>query len=427
MILLNDMELTFKIPNFFKKLYIQVIIGMILGILIGHFYPKIGVSLEPLSKGFISLIKMLITPIIFGTLVTGIVGLKDLKKVGKLGIKSLIYFEIMSTIALIIGMVVGELVRPGNGIHFNLNELSSVPTSSTKVNSVDFLLHIIPNTVFSGFVNGDILQVLLVSILFSVGLLKLKESGEIVLNLIDEITKVFYEMVRIVTYFAPIGAFGAMGFTIGSYGIETISNLFTLIVSVYSTCIVFVLIGLGMVAEMCGFNIVKLIRYIKDELLLVLATSSSEVVFPKIMKKMERIGCEKSVVGFVVPTGYGFNLDGTSIYLTMATLFIFQAFNIDMSLQDKLLILFILMITSKGAAAVTGGGFIILSATLSTFNQIPVEALALLLGVDRILSEVRAITNLVGNSVATIVIAKWENLLDNKKFHEELNKKHWLK
>jgi len=424
MILLNDMELTFKIPNFFKKLYIQVIIGMILGILIGHFYPKIGVSLEPLSKGFISLIKMLITPIIFGTLVTGIVGLKDLKKVGKLGIKSLIYFEIMSTIALIIGMVVGELVRPGNGIHFNLNELSSVPTSSTNVNRVDFLLHIIPNTVFSGFVNGDILQVLLVSILFSVGLLKLKESGEIV-KLIDEITKVFYEMVRIVTYFAPIGAFGAMGFTIGSYGIETISNLFTLIVSVYSTCIVFVLIGLGMVAKMCGFNIMKLVRYIQDELLLVFATGSSEVVLPKIMEKMERIGCEKSVVGFVVPTGYSFNLDGTSIYLTMATLFIFQAFNIDMSLQDKLLILFILMLTSKGAA-VTGGGFIILSATLSTFNQIPVEALALLLGVDRVLSEVRAITNLVGNSVATVVIAKWENLLNKKKFNGELNK-NWMK
>ncbi|MDR1819745.1 MAG: C4-dicarboxylate transporter DctA [Methanobrevibacter sp.] len=415
-------KLTFKIPNFFKNLYIQVIIGMILGILVGNFYPKIGVSLEPLSKGFINLIKMLITPIIFGTLVTGIVGLNDLKKAGKLGIKALIYFEIMSTIALIIGMVVGELVRPGNGLDFNLNELSSVPTSSNNINSVDFLLHIIPNTVFSGFVNGDILQVLLVSILFSVGLLKLKGSGNIVLNVIDKTTKVFYEIVRTVTYFAPIGAFGAMGFTIGSHGIEAISNLFTLVVSVYSTCIVFVLIGLGIVAKMCGFNIVKLIIYIKDEVLLVLATSSSEVALPNVMEKMERIGCEKSVVGFVVPTGYSFNLDGTSVYLTMATLFIFQAFNIDMSLQDKLLILFILMLTSKGAAAVTGGGFIVLSATLSTFNQIPIEALTLLLGVDRILSEVRAITNLIGNSVATIVIAKWENLLDKKKFNEELNK-----
>ncbi|MDR3291172.1 MAG: C4-dicarboxylate transporter DctA [Methanobrevibacter sp.] len=411
-----------KIPNFLKNLYVQVIIGMILGILVGYFYPNIGISLEPLGKGFINLIKMLITPIIFGTLVTGIVGVRDFKKIGKLGIKALVYFEIMSTIALLIGIIVAEVIQPGHGINFNFNVISPTSNTNNSINGVDFLLHIIPNTVFSGFVNGDILQVLLVSILFSVGLIKLKESGEVVLNVIDKVTKVFYEMVRMVTYLAPIGAFGAMGFTIGNHGIEALQNLLTLILSVYSTCGVFVLIGLGIVAKISGFNIIKFLIYIKDEILLVLATSSSEVVLPKIMEKLEKLGCEKSVVGFVVPTGYSFNLDGTCIYLTIATMFIFQAFNINISLNDKLLIFLILLITSKGAAAVTGGGFIVLSATLSEFHQIPIESLTLILGVDRILSEVRAITNLIGNSVGTVVIAKWENLLDKERFEKELNK-----
>ncbi|MDR3223106.1 MAG: C4-dicarboxylate transporter DctA [Methanobrevibacter sp.] len=411
-----------NIGNFLKNLYIQVIIGIILGILVGYFYPKIGVGLEPLGKGFINLIKMLITPIIFGTLVTGIVGINDLKKVGRLGIKSLLYFEIMTTIALIIGLIVVEIIQPGQGIHINSSELSVPISSNNSINGADFLLHIIPNTVFSGFVDGDILQVLLVSILFSVGLLKLKESGKIVLNIIDKITNVFYEMVRIVTYLAPIGAFGAMGFTIGNHGIESLQNLLTLILSVYSTCGVFILIGLGIVAKISGFNIIKFLLYIKDEIILVLATSSSEVALPKIMKKLEKLGCEKSVVGFVIPTGYSFNLDGTCIYLIIASMFIFQAYNINISLYEKLLIFAILLLTSKGAAAVVGGGFIVLSATLSTFSQIPPEALTLILGVDRILSEVRATTNLIGNSVGTVVIAKWENLLDKKRFKEELSK-----
>jgi aerobic C4-dicarboxylate transport protein len=415
-----------NLEKLFKALWFQVIVGIILGILVGYFFPTIGTKLEPLGQGFISLIKMLITPIIFGTLVVGIVGMGDLKKIGKIGIKSLIYFEVMTTFALIIGVIAAELIQPGKGLNAGVTKLNPlhIQSSNTTLTATSFILNIIPSTIFSGFVTGNILQVLLVSILFSIGLLKLKESGNIVLNLIDKVTKVFYEIVKIVTYFAPIGAFGAIGFTVGTYGIGTTEKLFSLIFTVYSTSIVFIIIGLGIIAKICGFNIFKLIIYIKNELILGLGTNSSEVVLPKIMKRLEEIGCDKSVVGFVIPTGYSFNLDGTCIYLTIATIFILQAFNIHMPIEQMLVIFSVLLITSKGAAAVSGGGFVVLSATLSIFNQIPIEALSLIFSVDLIISEARTITNIMGNTVGTIAMAKWENLLDKNKLKNELNRKN---
>jgi aerobic C4-dicarboxylate transport protein len=415
-------DYTMMFSGLFKKLYMQVFIGIILGVLVGVLYPSIAVNLAPLGNGFISLIKMLIPPIIFGTLVVGIVGMKDLKGLGKLGVKSLVYFEVMSTIALIIGLLMTIFIQPGAGFNANLNGLSHTPVSNgTPLNGVNFILNIIPTTIFSGFVEGNILQVLLVSILFSIGLLKLGESGKPVYDLIDKITKIFYEIIGMITKLAPIGAFGAISFAISTYGVESTSKLLYLIGTVAFINVLFIIVCLGIVAKICGFNIFKLIVYIKDEIILAVGTNSSELVLPKIITKLENLGCNKSIVGFVIPTCYSFNLDGTSIYLTISTIFILQAFNVHITLIELLTIFGVLLITSKGAAAVSGGGFIILSATLSMFSMIPVEAFALIFSVDFILSEFRTFTNLMGDSIATIFIAKWEGLLDKDKLNTELN------
>jgi aerobic C4-dicarboxylate transport protein len=409
----------------YKVLYVQVIAAVLLGILVGHFYPKLGVDLKPLGDGFIKLIKMIIAPIIFCTVVSGIAGMEDMKKVGRVGAKALVYFEIVSTVALAIGLLVANLIKPGAGFNADLAHLDpkAVAEFATKAKSqttVDFLLNIIPNTVFDAFAKGDILQVLLVAILFGFGLAALGERGKPVMGLIDQVGSVFFRIVHIIMKVAPIGAFGAMAFTIGKYGAASLLPLLKLMGSFYLTALLFVLIVLGAIARMTGFSIIRFIRYIKEELLLVLGTSSSESALPTLMEKLEKLGCSKPVVGLVVPAGYSFNLDGTNIYMTLAALFVAQATNTDLTLTQQLTILVVAMLTSKGASGVTGAGFITLAATLAVVPTIPVAGMALILGIDRFMSECRALTNLVGNGVATVVVSHWEGELDKSKMQETL-------
>jgi aerobic C4-dicarboxylate transport protein len=409
----------------YKVLYVQVIAAVLLGILVGHFYPKLGVDLKPLGDGFIKLIKMIIAPIIFCTVVSGIAGMEDMKKVGRVGAKALVYFEIVSTIALAIGLLVANVLKPGAGFNADLAHLDpkAVAEFATKAKSqttVDFLLNIIPNTVFDAFAKGDILQVLLVAILFGFGLAALGERGKPVMGLIDQVGSVFFRIVHIIMKVAPIGAFGAMAFTIGKYGAASLLPLLKLMGSFYLTALLFVLIVLGAIARMTGFSIIRFIRYIKEELLLVLGTSSSESALPTLMEKLEKLGCSKPVVGLVVPAGYSFNLDGTNIYMTLAALFVAQATNTDLTLTQQLTILVVAMLTSKGASGVTGAGFITLAATLAVVPTIPVAGMALILGIDRFMSECRALTNLVGNGVATVVVSHWEGELDKSKMQETL-------
>lgn len=401
----------------FKSLYAQVIIAVILAIIFGIFFPNQAVEMKPLGDGFIKLIKMLIAPIIFCTIVLGMVGMNDLKQMGRIGIKLLIYFEALTILALIIGYVVAHLIKPGQGMNVDMatlddKNLSGYLGAVNNHNVTDFFLNIIPNTIFSAFNNGDILPVLLIAIMFGYALSVLEKQSPAIISGINQLLQILFKIINLIMKLAPIGAFGAMSYTIGKYGVATLHQLLLLMVSFYVTCALFVFLVLGIVTKMCGVNIWKFLKYIKEEILLVLGTSSSESALPMLMKKLQDLGCKKSIVGITVPAGYSFNLDGTCIYFTMAIIFLSQALNINLSFGQELEIIFILLLTSKGAAGVTGSGFITLAATLSVTNSVPVAALTLILGIDRFMSEARAITNLIGNGVATIVIAKWEKAFD---------------
>jgi aerobic C4-dicarboxylate transport protein len=400
-----------------SRLYVQVLIGIAAGVLLGALAPEWGADMRPLGDGFIKLIKMMIAPIVFCTIVAGIGKMADMKGVGSIGLKALIYFEVVSTAALLIGLGVGLVVRPGSGIHASAATLDpqAVKTyvaESQSLHLTDFLLNVIPTTIAQAFAGGDILQILLVSVLFGLAMLRLGPAASPLLHLIDQLSAILFGMVGLIVRLAPIGAFGAMAFTIGRYGVGTLFSLAKLMAAVYLTCLLFVIIVLGTVAAICGFSLWKFIRYIKEEILLVLGTSSSESALPRMLSKLEYLGCDKSVVGLVIPTGYSFNLDGTSIYMTIAVAFVAQALDVQLSWRDYATLLGVLMLTSKGAAAVTGGGFITLAATLASTSTLPVAGLTLLIGVDRFMSEARAITNLIGNGVATMVVARWEGALD---------------
>jgi len=415
-----------KGKKLYHHLYFQVLTAIALGILLGHFYPDTGADMKPLGDGFIKLIKMIIAPIIFCTVVTGIAGMEDMKKVGRVGVKALLYFEIVSTVALAIGLLVVSLIQPGAGMNADVSKLDtkaleSFTAKAQSHGTLDFMISIIPNTVVDAFAKGDILQVLFFSILFGFALSMLGQRGKVVFNLIDEVAHVLFGVVGIIMKAAPIGAFGAMAFTIGKFGLASLGKLGMLMGSFYLTCLLFIFIVLGAIAKLCGFSILKFVKYIKEELLIVLGTSSSESVLPRMMAKLENLGCSKSVVGLVIPTGYSFNLDGTSIYLTMAAVFVAQATNTRLTLMQTLTILGVLLLSSKGAAGVTGSGFITLAATFAAVPTIPVAGLALILGVDRFMSEARALTNLVGNGVATVVVSRWERELDKARMSRILN------
>jgi aerobic C4-dicarboxylate transport protein len=401
----------------YRHLYAQVVAAIIAGMLIGHFYPEVGTALKPLGDAFIKLVKMIIAPVIFLTVATGIAGMSDLKKVGRVAGKAMLYFLTFSTLALAVGLIIANLVQPGAGMHINPASLDSgaVATYASKAHEstiTGFLMNIIPETIVGAFAQGDILQVLFFSVLFGISLGLVGERGKPVTDFLHALTAPIFRLVAILMKAAPIGAFGAMAFTIGKYGIGSIANLAFLIGTFYVTSLIFVFLVLGAVARYNGFSILALIRYIKEELLLVLGTSSSEAALPGLMQKMENAGCKRSVVGLVIPTGYSFNLDGTNIYMTLAALFIAQATDIQLSLGQQILLLLVAMLSSKGAAGITGAGFITLAATLSVVPSVPVAGMALILGIDRFMSECRALTNLVGNAVATIVVARWENELD---------------
>jgi aerobic C4-dicarboxylate transport protein len=399
------------------SLYAQVLLAVLAGAILGHLNPSLGASMRPLGEGFIKLVKMLIAPIVFTTVVTGIAKMGDLRKVGRVGLKALVYFEVLTTVALAIGLAVGKVVRPGGAMNVNpasldASAIASYTTAGHSMSTADFILNIIPKDVVDAFARGDILQVLFFSVLCGVALAALKADGTRLLHIIDGFSHVLFRIIAIIMRVAPLGAFGAMAFTVGKYGIASLLSLGKLIAAFYTTSALFVLIVLGITLRWTGLGILRFLRYIREEIFIVLGTSSSESALPLLMGKMERLGCSKPVVGLVVPMGYSFNLDGTSIYLTLATLFIAQATNTPVSFGQEMEILAVLLLTSKGAAAVTGGGFITLAATLSAVGNIPVAGLTLLIGVDRFMSEARAITNLIGNGVAAVVVSKWERELD---------------
>ena len=412
-----------------SRFYLWVLGAIVLGGAIGHFFPDFGVKLKPLGDGFIGLIKMLIAPIIFLTVVLGIAGVADVKKVGRVGAKAILYFEVVSTFALVIGLVVVNTLKPGAGFNANVADLDPKKVAEAigyahkaeEQSTVDFLLHIIPKTFTDAFTGeGSLLQVLLLAVLFGFALLHMGKAGEKVMDLFETLSKAFFGIMSMIMKLAPIGAGAAMAFTIGKFGIESLGPLLKLMGSFYLTCALFVLVVLGLIARFTGFSVLRFIRYIRDELLLVLGTSSSESALVPLMRKLERLGCSKSVVGLVVPSGYSFNLDGTNIYLTMAAIFVAQALNVDLTLTQELTLLAVAMLTSKGASGVTGAGFITLAATLTVVPSVPVAGLALILGIDRFMSEARALTNIIGNGVATIVVARWENELDRDRLQSEL-------
>ncbi|MBI2784166.1 MAG: dicarboxylate/amino acid:cation symporter [Gammaproteobacteria bacterium] len=403
--------------KYLRSLYVQVLAAIVLGVALGALAPDWAVPLKPLGDGFIKLIKLLIAPIIFTTVVAGIAGMGDMKKVGRVGVKALVYFEVVTTLALIIGLVVANVVAPGAGVHADVASLDAASIASytkaaAQLSTVEWLLHIIPNTFVGAFVDGDILQVLLVALLAGFALARLGEQARPITRLLHEAAKMFFSIVSLVTRLAPVAAFGAMAFTVGKYGVGSLAALAKLMACVYLTCGVFIVVVLGGIARLGGFSLWKIIRHIREELLIVIGTSSSEAALPGLMEKMEKAGCARSVVGLVVPTGYSFNLDGTCIYLTMAALFIAQATDTALSLGGQIGLLVVLLVTSKGAAGVTGSGFIVLAATLAATGTVPVAGLALILGVDRFMSEARAITNFIGNTVATLVISKWDGAFD---------------
>ncbi|WP_395303069.1 dicarboxylate/amino acid:cation symporter [Pectobacterium zantedeschiae] len=405
--------------SIFKSLYFQVLTAITIGILLGHFYPQLG-------DGFVKLIKMIIAPVIFCTVVTGIAGMESMKSVGRTGAAALLYFEIVSTIALIIGLVVVNVVQPGVGMNIDPSTLDASAVAvytqqAAQQGLIPFLMDVIPASVVGAFASGNILQVLLFAVMFGFALHRLGPKGKVIFDVIESFSKVIFGVINMIMKLAPLGAFGAMAFTIGKYGVGTLVQLGQLIACFYITCVLFVFLVLGSIAKATGFSIFKFIRYIREELLIVLGTSSSESVLPRMLEKMEKVGCKKSVVGLVIPTGYSFNLDGTSIYLTMAAVFIAQATNSHMDIWHQITLLVVLLLSSKGAAGVTGSGFIVLAATLSAVGHLPVAGLALILGIDRFMSEARALTNLIGNGVATIVVAKYCRELDEKKLEAELS------
>jgi aerobic C4-dicarboxylate transport protein len=409
----------------YKILYVQVLIAIFAGVLVGYFKPDLGKELKPLGDGFIALIKMMIAPVIFCTVVHGISSMGDLKRVGRVGLKALVYFEVVSTIALAVGLLVGELLKPGAGFNIDPSTIDpkSVATYVTKAKEdgiVAHLMGIIPDSYFGALARGDLLQVLLVSILSGFAVALMGKAGEPIAHAVDQAAKMFFGIIRMIVRVAPIGAFGAMAFTVGAYGLGSLVNLVALIGTFYLTSILFVLLVLGSIARFAGFSIIRFIAYIKDELLIVLGTSSSETVLPQLMQKMEHLGCSRPVVGLVVPTGYSFNLDGTNIYMTLATLFLAQATNTHLTIWQELGVLGIAIITSKGASGVTGAGFITLAATLAIVPDIPIQSIAILVGIDKFMSECRALTNLIGNGVACIVISLSEGELDKKALHETM-------
>jgi aerobic C4-dicarboxylate transport protein len=410
----------------YKSLYVQVITAIVIGVLVGHFFPHTGEALKPLGDGFIKLIKMIIAPIIFCTVVVGIAGMEDMKRVGKTGGYALLYFEIVSTIALVVGLVVVNVLQPGAGMHvdpatLDTKSIAAYTAPGKMQGTVDFLLAIIPTTVVDAFAKGEMLQVLLFSLMFGFALHRFGGRGTLIFDGIEKTSHVLFAIVGMIMKLAPIGAFGAMAFTIGKYGVGSLLSLAKLMGAFYATCFFFVFIVLGFITRVHGFSVWKFIKYIKEELFIVLGTSSSESVLPRMMAKLENLGVRKSTVGLVIPTGYSFNLDGTSIYLTMAAVFIAQATDTPMTLTQQLTLLAVLLLTSKGAAGVTGSGFIVLAATLSAVGEVPVAGLALILGIDRFMSEARALTNLVGNGVATVVVGKWTGDLDTERLQAVLN------
>ena len=416
-------------PGAGGRLYLRVLIAIAAGALLGHFYPQQAVALKPLGDGFIALVKMLIGPIVFCTVVLGIAGSGDMRKVGRVGARALIYFEVVSTVALALGLVVMHVFKPGHGFHVDPASLDTTAVArysqaAADQSTTDFLLHIIPRTFVDAFTgSGDLLQVLLLALLFGAAMLTLGPARETIQTFIAALAQALFAMMNIIMKLAPIGAAGAMAFTVGNYGIGALKPLAALMGSFYLTCALFVVVVLGTIAALTGFSILRFVLYIKDELLTVLGTSSSETALVPLMNKLERLGCGRSVVGLVVPSGYSFNLDGTNIYLTMAALFVAQALDIELSLREELTLLGVAMLTSKGASGVTGAGFITLAATLAVVPSIPVAGLALILGIDRFMSEARALTNLIGNGVATVVVASWEGDLDRQRMDETLRRR----
>ena len=412
----------------FSSLYFQVLLAITLGVWLGHVYPELGADMKPLGDGFVKLIKMIIAPVIFCTVVTGIAGMESMKAVGKTGAIALLYFEVVSTIALIIGLCVVNLLQPGVGMNvdpaaLDASAISAYAEQAKSQGIIAFLLDIIPGSVIGAFASGNILQVLLFAVLFGFSLHHIGEKGQVIFGVIDSFSKVIFGIINMIMKLAPIGAFGAMAFTIGKYGVGSLVQLGQLIACFYITCLFFIFVVLGSIAKASGFSILRFISYIREELLIVLGTSSSESVLPRMLDKMEKLGCQKSVVGLVIPTGYSFNLDGTSIYLTMAAIFIAQATNTPLDLFQQITLLVVLLISSKGAAGVTGSGFIVLAATISAVGHLPLAGLALILGIDRFMSEARALTNLIGNGVATVVVAKYCKQLDQKKMDAVLGGK----
>ncbi|MGP8473790.1 C4-dicarboxylate transporter DctA [Burkholderia sp. PR2] len=416
-----------KVRKTLSKLYVQVLIGIIAGILLGHFYPDLGSQLKPLGDLFIKLIRMLLAPIIFASVVVGIARMNDLHQAGRVGVKAVLYFEVASTIALLVGMIVVNVVKPGSGMnvdpsHIDGSAISTYTTVAKQHGMLEFFMSIVPNSIVGAFANGEMLPIIFFSVLLAISLAKLGPRTTPFVDMLDMFLQGMFGVVRIVMYVAPIGAFGGMAFTIAKYGIGTLASFGELMLCLYLTSIFFVVAVLGLVMRMCGLSLFKYLRYIKDEILITLGTASTEAVLPQMLIKMERMGCSRPVVGMVLPTGYTFNADGTAIYLTMAALFIAQAMNVHLTIWDQLLVLGVLLLTSKGSAGVAGAGFVALAATLASMHKIPVEGLVLLLGVDRFLNEARAVTNLIGNGVATVVVARWEGQLDMNTARAVLNR-----
>jgi len=405
--------------KYLKILYVQVLIAIITGILVGHFYPSFAVELKPLGDAFVKLVKMMIAPVIFCTIVTGISGMQDTKKVGRVGLKAILYFEVVTSLALVIGLVVINILKPGSGMHIDpatldTKAVESYITEGKSKTVTDYLLHIIPDNIVNALSNGDLLQILLFSVLLGFALSKIGAKAKPLLNGIQSLESGLFAVIKIIMKVAPLGALGAMSFTIGKYGVDALASLGQLMIAFYITCIIFIVVVLGGILKYAGFNIFRLLAFIKEELLIVLGTSSSEPALPGLILKLEKVGCSEPVVGLVIPTGYSFNLDGTSIYLTMAAVFLAQATNTPLDISHQITLLLVLLLTSKGAAGVTGSGFITLAATLPVVGHIPVASIALILGIDRFMSEGRALTNIIGNAVATIFVAKWEKEIDLK-------------
>ncbi len=416
--------------SFLETLYFRVLAGIVIGTIVGALFPHFGESMKPLGDAFIKLIRMMIAPIIFLSVVVGIAGIGDIRKLGRVGLKALFYFEVVTTLALAIGLGVANLFQPGRGMNIDVRTLDTksiaqYTSPNAAPHGVDFLLNIIPDTFAGAFAKGEILQILLLAILAGLALVALDKDKSLTV-LADKLAHVSFKIIAYIMELAPLGSFGAMAFTIGKYGLHTLLSLGKLMLCIYVTSILFIVLVLGLIALIAGFSIFKFMRYLREELLIVLGTSSSETALPRMIVKMERLGCSKSVVGLVIPSGYSFNLDGTSIYLTIAALFIAQATNTHLSLGQQIFILLVLMLNSKGAAAVTGGGFITLAATLSALGTIPVAGITLLLGIDRFMSQMRSLVNLVGNGVATVIVAKWEGEFDNAQAQRMLNGEPWI-